>query len=304
MTAQTRNTAFGYGAGIVAGISYGMNPLFARPLLDHGITVPSMLFFRYLIAMVFMALLMLSRGESFRIRRDQIPYMILLGVLFTMSSVFLFMSYEHIPSGLATTLVYLYPVFTALVMVLLKEYPDRRVWLSILVTFAGVAILCMPSSGFVLDALGMALAALSALSYALYLIVIGRSRKISDVSAHTMTFYSLGVGSVIFFSLKIAMGGGLMDGISGLSVWSNLFGLAIVPTMISLLSLSVSTRRIGATKTSVLGVFEPLTAIFVGTLVFGEPMTANTVLGACICILAVVFMVANPHRHHTAVSPY
>ena len=304
MTAGTRNTAIGYGAGIIAGMSYGTNPLFARPLLDHGVTVPTMLFFRYVMAMAFMALLMLFRGESFRVRKDQIPYMILLGLLFSMSSILLFVSYEYIPSGLATTLVYLYPVFTALIMVLLKEYPDWKVWLSILVTFTGVVILCMPSSGVVLDTLGMLLAAASALSYALYLIIIGRSRRISDISAHTMTFYSLGVGSVIFFSLRMSAGGNMPEGLSGFSVWSNFIGLALVPTMISLLSLSLSTKRIGATKTSVLGVFEPLTAIFIGTAVFGEPLTSNIVAGALICICAVVFMVANPRRHAAAFSSH
>ena len=219
-------------------------------------------------------------------------------------SILLFVSYEYIPSGLATTLVYLYPVFTALIMVLLKEYPDWKVWLSILVTFTGVVILCMPSSGVVLDTLGMLLAAASALSYALYLIIIGRSRRISDISAHTMTFYSLGVGSVIFFSLRMSAGGNMLEGLSGFSVWSNFIGLALVPTMISLLSLSLSTKRIGATKTSVLGVFEPLTAIFIGTAVFGEPLTSNIVAGALICICAVVFMVANPRRHAAAFSSH
>ena len=74
--------------------------------------------------------------------------------------------------------------------------------------------------------------------------------------------------------------------------------------LMCLLSLSLSTKRIGATKTSVLGVFEPLTAIFIGTAVFGEPLTSNIVAGALICICAVVFMVANPRRHAAAFSSH
>ena len=34
-------------AGITAGISYGTNPLFAKPLLESGVPVLVMLFFRY-----------------------------------------------------------------------------------------------------------------------------------------------------------------------------------------------------------------------------------------------------------------
>jgi len=40
----------GYAAGMAAGVSYGLNPLFGKPLLDGGVGVPTMLFFRYLIS--------------------------------------------------------------------------------------------------------------------------------------------------------------------------------------------------------------------------------------------------------------
>ena len=49
--------------------------------------------------------------------------------------------------------------------------------------------------------------------------------------------------------------------------------------------------NIGATKASVLGVFEPITAILVGTLVFGEELTANIITGILISIVAVTFMI-------------
>ena len=53
----------------------------------------------------------------------------------------------------------------------------------------------------------------------------------------------------------------------------------------------IASRNIGATKASVLGVFEPITAILVGTLVFGEELTANIVTGILISIVAVTFMI-------------
>ena len=81
-----------------------------------------------------------------------------------------------------------------------------------------------------------------------------------------------------------------MAGVSGLRVWGNMVGLAIFPTIISMVSLAVSIRLLGATKTSVLGVFEPLTAIFIGLMVFGEPLTLNIIVGMIICISAIVFM--------------
>jgi drug/metabolite transporter (DMT)-like permease len=60
--------------------------------------------------------------------------------------------------------------------------------------------------------------------------------------------------------------------------------------------LAIATRNIGATKASVLGVFEPITAIVVGTLVFGEPLTPNIVIGILIAIVAVTFMIVVTKR--------
>ena len=87
-----------------------------------------------------------------------------------------------------------------------------------------------------------------------------------------------------------------MEGIDSAADWGNLLGLAIAPTMISLLTLAIATRYIGPTKTAVLGVFEPLTAILIGKLLFGEPLTARMALGIAICVAAVIFMILKPGK--------
>jgi drug/metabolite transporter (DMT)-like permease len=75
-----------------------------------------------------------------------------------------------------------------------------------------------------------------------------------------------------------------------------LIGLALLPTIVSTASLAIATRNIGATKASVLGVFEPITAILVGALLFGEPLTMNIVSGILIAIVAVTFMIVVTKR--------
>ena len=82
-----------------------------------------------------------------------------------------------------------------------------------------------------------------------------------------------------------------MTGIHGWYCWFNIIGLAIFPTLVSLLTLAIATRIIGATRTSVLGVFEPVTAIAVGTIFFGESLTVNVIVGVVITLVAVTFMV-------------
>ena len=260
--------------GIVAGVSYGTNPLFAKPLMESGVPVLVMLFFRYALSATLLGIWMLLN--------------------FAGSSVFLFASYEFIPSGLATTLVYLYPVFVALIMVLLHFYPSWQTWLSIVATFGGIILLSSPSQGADIQLPGIFLAVLSALSYAHYLIIVNRSSRIKNVSERTITFYALATGTVLFFIMRLIQGGSLVEGVDTPADWANLVGLAIVPTILSMLTLAVSTRFIGPTKTSILGVFEPLTAILIGTALFGEPLTWKMGLGIAICVAAVVFMILKP----------
>ena len=292
---QKRRVA-GYLAGFVAGVSYGTNPLFAKPLLESGVPVLVMLLFRYGLSVAILAGWMLLRKESFKVTGREVSLLAFLGILFSCSSLFLFFSYGFIPSGLATTLVYLYPVFVALIMVLLRFYPSWQTWLSILATFGGILLLSTPSAGATIRLPGILLAILSALSYAFYLVIVNRSKRIKQVSEHTLTLYALLTGTFLFAALRLFQGGSFVEGIGNEQDWANLVGLAVVPTMISMLTLAVSSRYIGPTKTSILGVFEPLTAILIGTLLFGEPLTLKMAIGIAVCVGAVVFMILKPGK--------
>ena len=291
-----KRTLIGFSAGVAAGISYGLNPLFGKPLLDGGVPVMSMLFFRYLISVLVLGGAMAVRHESFRINGSQLRLLIVLGCLFAASSVFLFESYKFVASGLATTFVYLYPVFVAIIMVFLRVYPTWQVWLSIVATIVGVVVLGWQDSDTSFHLTGILLASLSALSYASYLVIVNRSGRIKHLSEHLLTFYALLVGAIGFLGYLLIEGIPVTDGIDTASEVVNLIGLAIFPTMISMLTIALATRLIGPTKTSVLGAFEPITGILVGTLVFGEPMTGNILLGITICIAAVVFMVVSEKK--------
>ncbi|MGN1233759.1 MAG: DMT family transporter [Candidatus Cryptobacteroides sp.] len=291
-----RNTILGYMAGIVTGVTYGLNPLFAKPLLEMGVSVDTMLSIRYLLAVVILGIWLVARKESLRVNAAQAARLVLLGLLFALSSATLFVSYNYIPAGLATTIVFLYPVLVALIMVFLKVYPTWQVWLSIFLTFAGVVILSLPSSGVSFNAVGLLLAGASALVYAMYLVIVNRSRRLRTVSNHVLTFYALLFGSFLFVGHGLVSGGNMLDGIHGWLCWLCLAGLAIFPTLMSLLCLAISTRLIGATRTSVLGVTEPVTAIAVGCIFFNESLTLNVIVGVAITLFAVTFMALTDRR--------
>ena len=291
-----RRRLAGYVAGIAAGVSYGTNPLFGKALMESGVPIMVMLFFRYGIAAILLALWMLCRKENFRASRRELGLLVLLGLFFAGSSITLFCSYEFIPSGLATTLIYLYPVFVALIMVFLRIYPSWQTWLSIAATFSGILLLSAPSDNVQIRLPGVLLAIGSALCYSFYLIIVNRSKRIRKVSEHTLTLYSLITGAILFAVIRSIQGGGMLEGIDSASDLENLVGLAIVPTMISMLTLAMSSRYIGPTKTAVLGVFEPLTAILIGTLMFGETLTAKMAVGIAICVAAVIFLILKPGK--------
>ncbi len=281
----------GYPAGIITGITYGLNPLFAMPLMNQGAAIESILFFRYFFAVVLLGAFLFLSKERFKISGKQAGILLILGLLYTMSSLFLFEAYHYIASGLATTLIFLYPVLVAIIMVFLGVVPSWPVWLAIAATFGGVVIMTQGSSGEEINPLGVLLSLGSAFVYSLFIVIINRSKTIASISNSLLTFYALSVGAIVFMS-KIAFSDTpIMTGITDCCDWLNLVGLALLPTIVSTATLAVATRNIGATKASVLGVFEPITAILVGTLMFGEALTTNIVVGIGIAMVAVTFMI-------------
>ena len=296
MKTLSKNAIIGYPAGIITGVTYGLNPLFAVPLMNNGASIESILFFRYTFAVVLLAAFLILTRQSFRITARQAGVLLALGLLYTSSSIFLFEAYNYIASGLATTLIFLYPVLVAIIMVFLRVVPSWPVWLSIAATFGGVIIMTQGSGGDSLNPIGIALSLGSALVYALFIVIINRSKAIAQISNTLLTFYSLTVGAIVFLGKISLSEAPISAGITTGGDWLNLAGLALLPTIVSTATLAIATRNIGATKASVLGVFEPITAILIGTLMFGEPLTTNILLGIGIAIVAVTFMISVTKR--------
>lgn len=128
--------------GAVAAASYGLNPLFTLPLYGAGMGVDSVLFYRYLLAAAMLGALMLVRRQSFAVRRRDLVPLAVMGLLFSFSSLFLFESYNHMDAGIASTILFLYPVLVAVIMAVgFHEKVSRITMLSILLAFTGIAML-------------------------------------------------------------------------------------------------------------------------------------------------------------------
>ena len=189
----------GYVLGAVAAASYGLNPLFALPLYGAGMGVDSVLFYRYLLAVIMLGTLMIFRRHSFALTRRDILPLAVMGLLFSFSSLTLFASYNYMDAGIASTILFLYPVMVAVIMAaFFHERITAATVVSILLACTGIGLLYKGGDGATLSLIGVGLVIVSSLSYAIYIVGVNRS-SLRDLSTEKLTFYVLLFGLSIFF---------------------------------------------------------------------------------------------------------
>lgn len=108
----------GFLYGLLSSASFGLIPLFTIPAMREGMHFESILFYRFLFACLALGCILLLDKQSFRISRKEIPSLSLLAFLYLMSAVFLFWGYKFMASGVATTIHFMYPVLTTLIMMI------------------------------------------------------------------------------------------------------------------------------------------------------------------------------------------
>lgn len=282
--------AKGYILGAVAAATYGMNPLFALPLYKAGMNPDSVLFFRYLFAIPVLGMMIVARGRSFKLKRKEVLPLIIMGLLVALSSLALFQSYNYMDVGIASTLLFVYPILVALIMgIAFKEKLTLPTVLCILLALGGIGLLYKSGDGSTLNLTGIILVMISALSYAIYIVGVNQS-TLKNLATLSLTFYVLLFGLVLFL-VRVDFGQSLRVAETWY-LWGNLIALAIFPTAISFLCTTQAIQYIGSTPTAILGALEPLTAVFFGVVVFGESLTLRLSCGMLMIILAVTLIIA------------
>lgn len=280
----------GYVLGAIAAASYGLNPLFALPLYDAGMGADSVLFYRYVLAVVMLGALMLFRRQSFALNRRDIVPLAVMGVLFSASSLLLFESYNLMDAGIASTILFVYPVMVAVIMAVgFHERVTVSTILSIVLACTGISLLYKGGDGTTLNLTGVLLVFLSALSYAIYIVAINRS-SLRNLPTEKLTFYALVFGSLVY--VVRLRGCADLQAIPTPLLWVNAISLALFPTIISLVTMAGAIRRIGSTPTAILGALEPVTALFFGVVVFGEAFTLRIGVGVVLILVAVTLIIA------------
>lgn len=280
----------GYLYGAVAAATYGMNPLFALPLYADGMNADSVLFFRYLLAVPILWFMVRSRGRDFRLKRQEIPLLVALGLLMAFSSLALFLSFNYMAAGIAATLLFVYPIMVALIMAIwFHERLSLLTAACIALALTGIALLYQGDGETTLSPAGVGLVMASALSYALYMVGVNRPRM-REMPTVKLTFYALVFGLSIFL-VRVDFGASLLAPDHWYH-WGNLIALAVLPTAVSFVSTTRAIQYIGSTPTAILGALEPLTALFFGIAVFGERLTPRLAGGIALILLAVTLIIA------------
>lgn len=284
MSLQTKGVIL----AIISAICYGMNPLGALFLYEEGLNVNSVIFYRFIFASILLAIFMLIKKDSFYLKFKEIILLALLGLLFGISAISLFNSFLYMDAGLASTVLFIYPIFVAIIMALFfKEKNSIITILSIVFAFIGVVLL-YESDGANVSNFGIFLVIVSSLCYAIYIVIINQYLK---MSALKVTFYSM-----LFCTITILIHSFFDSSLNiiplvNFNMWFYTIFLALVPTIISLLFLIKAIQLIGSTSASILGALEPLTAVMIGVYVFNEKITFWLVIGIVFILFGVLLIV-------------
>lgn len=290
-------TVKGFLNASISGIAFGLIPLFAIPVLATGMHSTSVLIYRYAFGcLAMLGMLMFHRTRMWLAFGDFLR-ILLLSAMYAVSSIALIEGYNYMASGIATTLLFSYPVWTLLLsVVFLHERLSLTTAVAIGIAVAGVFFLSgiLDGNGSMEGLTGLFLLLLSGFLYAVYMVIFPRMR-IRQMPSLKLTFYIF-FFAMLILTLYATFTRGRIDPIDTRSQLVNLFLLGVVPTAVSNVTLIVALKQISSTLAAVLGAFEPMTAMCVGILLFGEPLTLPIVIGFVLIITSVLILVLSKRK--------
>lgn len=296
-TPDRKRVIEGFIVGLIAAVCYGFIPFFTLPIKEAGsesyMSDACILFYRFGFASLMLGLIMLIRRKSFKVTRGELVTLTYLAFISDGSALFLIDGYNYMSSGVATTLHFMYPVVTAIIMIVFYHEARRAsTILAVCMAVVGVGILSWNPEGDT-SLRGVVIVLISAVCYALYIIRVNRSRA-ATMESGKLVFYVMFIGALIFGAEALRQGD--LRPLATMQQGTHLLSLAFICTFITNLALVFSVKRIGSTITAVLGALEPLTAVIIGCLVFGEPLTAQVIGGILLIIPAVVIIIWTRRR--------
>ena len=291
-----KNKSVGILCAILSAVCYGTNPFGALPLYEEGVNTATVLAHRFGLAVILLAIVMLIKRENFKITRHEFKVLFSLGILFAASSITYYQSFHFMDAGIASTILFVYPVMVAVIMaVFFKEKVTAMTVIAIVMSLVGIGLLYKGGAGASLSVIGIVLCILSSLAYAVYIIVVNQSSI--KMSSFKVTFYAMLVCEITLILYSFTSPELYLHALPSARAWSFAVWLSIVPTILSLVFMTVAVHHVGATPTAILGALEPLTAVAIGVVVFGEMLTPRLIVGILFILFAVMLVVLGKDLH-------
>ena len=237
--------------------------------------------------------------RNFRISRRDFGVLAGLSLMYAATSLGLLRSYDYIPSGVATTVNFLYPLVVTIVMTLFfRERSSVWIVIAVFISLVGVALLAWGDAGNNDPGRGLIYAGTTVFTYAVYIIGVMKSRA-GRLDPLIVAFYVLTFSAAVFLVYALSTSG--IAVVHTWHIWRNLLLLALLPTVLSNLTLVLAIKHIGSTMTSILGSMEPLTAVLVGVVHFGERFDLDSAAGLILVVTAVIIVILQ--TNHTPQTP-
>ena len=274
---------------VISSTTFGLIPLFTVPLLQGGVSSQTLLFYRFLFATLMMIAVVWIKKIDMKLNFNQLRVVFGLSILYALTAILLIESYKDIPSGIATTIHFLYPLAVTLIMSwFYGEQTSTITYIALSVSIIGVLLLAWGSHDGGNFRIGVLLALGTVVTYALYIVGVMKSRA-SKIDSIILTLYVLLVCTMLFFLYAMTTSG--IEPIHGYIEWRDLIMVALLCTVISDYTLVLAIKKIGSTMTSILGSMEPMTAVVVGVVYFGERFDMVSIAGVILIIIAVVMVI-------------
>lgn len=293
-----RNQAIGAVMYLIAAFLFALNGSVAKAQIEAGLSPAEVTEVRTIGCAVLLLIYILIRNpSSLKVRRAEIPFLLLFGVLaYALTPFLFFLSVELLPVAIASLLAFLAPVLVALWLRYVNhEAVGRSIWLSLVLVVGGLILVSQVWSGMTLNALGVFFGLLTAAALAAYLILGEAGARRRDVMS--LAFWGFAIATVTWSILApwwnfpwtlLTATTSLFDGtVTGIPVWSLvivMIAISVIPFVLVLMSL----QRIGAQRGGILGTTEPLWAALLAFILLGEVLSPIQGLGGLVVLVGVL----------------
>jgi drug/metabolite transporter (DMT)-like permease len=273
----------------VSAVAFGTLAAFGRYATADGLDALTILFLRFSLAAMVMAVLQAVRGEPLP-RGPALLRLAGMGALGYVGQAFCyFTALNYASTGLVALLLYLYPIFVMLLSAfVLRERITAMKWVALALALVGTGLTVGPGGG---QWQGIALAITAALIYSVYILVgTGVMKEVSAVQSSTIIFASAGAMSGVLMWLR---GPHFPQTGNG---WLAIAAIVIVATVLPVVTFLAGLERIGPSNASMLSTVEPVVTVLLGAWLFHEQLQAVSLIGGALILLAVVLLTRSELR--------